>query len=469
MKRPAAFFLCLMLLLGLTACGSSAKQPAANSTAAPVPALRVGYARVVITPKSPINLEGYGTTRMHTAVLDNIFLTCLAITDSQDNTLLMLSADAMAVFDYVADPLMAKLSQEFGIPLENISISATHTHSAPSVGNSMNAILTNAIVPLVQEALDDRKPAQMFYGTATTHGLNFVRHYRMNDGSFAGDNFGSWSSGIAGHTTEADGEMRIVQFQRQGGKEVVLANWQAHPTLTGGSAKLELSADYVGAWRTYLEKERDCQFVYFQGAAGNINCYSYITAETVNNPDRSYSVHGKALTKTALQALENTVPLESGPIKVATLDFTAACDHSDAHMLADAEKIMDFYKNGKTLEEATSLAKSMGFNSYHHTTYVVARSKRGDSETVPIRACSVGELSYIVAPYEMFDTNGMYIRQNSPFKATLILGYSNNYLNYIASEAAYDHGCYEVDTRRYVKGTAEQLAEEFVKLLNSLQ
>ena len=42
----------------------------------------------------------------------------------------------------------------------------------------------------------------------------------------------------------------------------------------------------------------------------------------------------------------------------------------------------------------------------------------------------------------------------------------NDYHKYIPSERAFDHGCYEVDSRLYPKGTAEQLAQTLVELLS---
>jgi len=46
---------------------------------------------------------------------------------------------------------------------------------------------------------------------------------------------------------------------------------------------------------------------------------------------------------------------------------------------------------------------------------------------------------------------------------------ANGSHNYISSAEGFDYNCYEANTCRYVKGTGEALAEEYVNLLNQLK
>ena len=78
----------------------------------------------------------------------------------------------------------------------------------------------------------------------------------------------------------------------------------------------------------------------------------------------------------------------------------------------------------------------------------------------------IGQLAFAAVPYEMFCENGAYIKENSPCAATVLITCVNAYHKYIPSERAYDHGCYEVDSRLYPRGTAEQLANTIVEMMN---
>ena len=66
--------------------------------------LKVGFGRIDIMPQEHVELGGYGNGphRVSTHVLDTLFASCVAITDEQDNTLLLiqkLSRPAEEVFD----------------------------------------------------------------------------------------------------------------------------------------------------------------------------------------------------------------------------------------------------------------------------------------------------------------------------------------------------------------------------------
>jgi hypothetical protein len=79
----------------------------------------------------------------------------------------------------------------------------------------------------------------------------------------------------------------------------------------------------------------------------------------------------------------------------------------------------------------------------------------------------IGDLAFTAVPYEMFCENGKEIKEKSPFAATVILSCTNGYHKYIPSRRAYSQGCYEVDSRLYPEGTAEELAEILVKELQA--
>lgn len=108
-------------------------------------------------------------------------------------------------------------------------------------------------------------------------------------------------------------------------------------------------------------------------------------------------------------------------------------------------------------------------SSPYHADAILIRSQIREDLSIDVYAVSAGGISFVAFPYEMFDTNGKYIKDNTPFDMTFVLGYANSHLGYIASSEAYEYGCYEVDIRRYEKGTAEKLADQFVTMLKELK
>jgi hypothetical protein len=68
----------------------------------------------------------------------------------------------------------------------------------------------------------------------------------------------------------------------------------------------------------------------------------------------------------------------------------------------------------------------------------------------------------------MFDTNGMQIKEGSPFSMTFVLTCANNNLSYLPSDLAFQHGGYAVDVTLFTRGTAEELVTSYLGMLNDL-
>jgi hypothetical protein len=83
-------------------------------------------------------------------------------------------------------------------------------------------------------------------------------------------------------------------------------------------------------------------------------------------------------------------------------------------------------------------------------------------------AAGIGQLGVAALPYEVFDTNGKYIREQSPYPMTLIFSSANGGFNYIPSAQGFAHGCYEADMCRHAPGTGEEAAELAVQMLKQL-
>jgi len=89
--------------------------------------------------------------------------------------------------------------------------------------------------------------------------------------------------------------------------------------------------------------------------------------------------------------------------------------------------------------------------------------------SIPLYTLSLGDLAFVFSPYEMFDTNGKEIKEGSPYETTIVATCSNFMYGYVPSKLAYEYGGkYEVDGCRFVEGTGELSAQDFVKTLTAL-
>ena len=87
MKRLFPLLLIAVLLLTLCACGGKE-----NTKTEEPKTFRVGFGRVDVTPAGSVSLDGYDP-RASEGVLNPVMATCVAITDAENNTILLYTVD----------------------------------------------------------------------------------------------------------------------------------------------------------------------------------------------------------------------------------------------------------------------------------------------------------------------------------------------------------------------------------------
>ena len=436
--------------------------------------IKLGYARVDITPTESVPLRGYGNTsiRMHTNVLDPLYATCLAFTDEAGETALIYTMDLCGFGNTYNTWIREPLCQAVNLPPERIFASCTHNHSSPDPDNKEKdsiprylEFLKDQMIAAGKAALADRKPATAQIGRTHTNCMNFVRRYVLCDGTYAGDNYGHFKeSPIACHESPSDNCLQLVKFTRQGGKDVVIANFQMHPHRTGGYRKPDVSADIVGAMRAAYEAQTGSLFAYFSGGGGNVNGHSRIPQENIT---ADHIEHGKALADYALQVTFRDVKL--GALKTASKDLVVPINHDDDHLLPQAQEVNALWTKTKSYADCAPLLQKYGFNSVYRAAALIKRVSMPETETIPLWTVSIGDIAFVGAPYEMFDTSGMQIKDASPFAMTFIMTLNKEGHGYMPSKLGFAHGGYSADTCRFKPGIGEQLAESYIRLLESMK
>lgn len=438
--------------------------------------LRVGFGRADITPDASVPMGGYGNPklRFNEQIRDPLYATCIAFTDASDNTVLLFHTDMLQAYADLTAKVRETLCEAYGIPAQNVMIAATHSHSTPEVTltdiPAIAAFRKKYVAGLIaagHRAMADRADAYTYVCGCPTERMNFIRHYKIADSTYAGANFGNFSAGIVGHASNNDSWIQLIKFVRPGTQDILLMNWQAHPCFTGGVDKKVLSADYIGDLRKYLEEKTGAKFAFFQGAAGNHNGISFYPRET-----RTYDCaeYARLLGDYVLWALQAPVSVQGGRVASIHRDITLELDHSDDPMVPLCKDIYaEWCEKGDRPLSNKRAREELGLNSIYAVGGVLNRAARGTQDRMPVYAFRVGDLGFACAPYEMFGASGMHIKESSPYIMTFVVSCCNDTKGYLATELAYNHGCYEVDTRRYPKGCAEYLADTFVDMLTELK
>ena len=411
----------------------------------------VGYARVDCTPKDPLPI--YDATASTTS--DPLMITCTAISDGE-NAALIMSVDFKGIQRSVASQAFKVIEKAYGIPEERIMISATHSHSAPTIGGSSEAMgrwismFYKQLNVVVGKALSDLAPAEAYVGTAHAENVCFVRRYLLANGTYKTNP--SAADKPVEHESEADSELRTIRFQREGKKDIVLMNFQTHYGLYVEA----YSADFVHYLRQMSEKEMDIHFAYYSGASGNLN----MTNRTGPSPDKMDSV--KKMWATAKVAMSQEESAQLGKVHGATNLYAAKVLKDSAERVAQAKEV----DSKKDEAEKTALMKQYGFGSSRWVQGVLTRAGLDETQKIPFTGISFGEIAFSSSPIEQFDANAKWVRDNSPFKMTFTLSLTNGSYGYVPTAEAFPHGSYEVAVCRYVAGSGEEFAQEQLRLLN---
>ena len=145
--RIFALILCVAMLLAVAGCGSNDAISAPtrrllegeseiDGDDVPSSGFRVGYGRTDIMPNDSVPLGSYGNSmqRFSTGYLNKIFFSCIAVTDDDDTTMLLMSWDLTQCKEEYLKEFRQYAKKNYGIDENYVHLSGTHTHSSGDLG-----------------------------------------------------------------------------------------------------------------------------------------------------------------------------------------------------------------------------------------------------------------------------------------------------------------------------------------------
>ena len=219
--------------------------------------LRVGAAKVDITPSQselPKNSVG---------VLDRLYARTIVL-QSGTSTAALITIDAGGVPTPLWDAVTRQVESELKIPVANVLLTATHTHSA---GGARGPDYAQKIVESVRMASQRLTPARLGYGT----GVSYINVNRQ----IVDPKTGRWWEG-PNYDGPSDKTVAVLKFETVAGEPIaVYYNYAVHAVLAGQLD--QVSADIPGATSRYVEESFDDRIVaaWSSGASGDQNPIYY--------------------------------------------------------------------------------------------------------------------------------------------------------------------------------------------------
>jgi hypothetical protein len=258
--------------------------------------LLCGWAKVNLQPPYPttIAIDAARKGKKFEGIRDSIYARVFVFKQG-DVKVAYVSADLLILPPTVAE-LLDSILQQDGFNLNNIYLTATHTHT--SIGAWHNSYvgkifagkfdsnipkhIANCIALAVKTASNDLQPSKIGYTSVPASRLVFNR--------------------LVGEKGKVDSMIRIVKIERANGTNAAMISFTAHATIFH-EKMMQLSADWPGETVKQIEQSGKANFACF--SAGAVGSHGPFEHSKVQEDELKYIATGvAAIAKNVLDTLQ---------------------------------------------------------------------------------------------------------------------------------------------------------------------
>lgn len=417
--------------------------------------LRAGAATSNITPPLGTSLNGGMQDRTATHIHDEMHARCLVLDDGATK-LAIVVCDCCVLPQSILNQAKHLAHGHTGIPLDQMLVSATHTHSAATATSVFQSepdprygdFLAVRISDGIRRAAHNLAPAKIGWGVGRDESQVFNRRWKMRPGVEMVDPFGrtdrvrmnppQGSADLVEPAGPIDPEIGILSVRSADGNPLaLLANYSLH--YVGGTAGTDVSADYFGEFadrvQQLLNADRlDPAFVGIMsnGTSGNINNINF---REKGQPRPPYAQIRYVANRIATEAARVAGDIEYHdwvPLVMREARLRLGRRPTPKDEVARAKFILS-KAAGPTL---TALEEV-----YAHET-VMLNEYPPFVETI-VQALRIGDLGITTSPCETFVETGLAIKAASPLKPTFTIELANDYCGYLPTAEHHQLGGYE--------------------------
>jgi enterochelin esterase-like enzyme len=419
--------------------------------------LRVGAAAVEIAADDSMPLGGSILPGVAKGQEGQLRAVAVVIEKPGSGKVAIVACDVLFVTRDMIDPVAEQIAKDCGIPVENILINATHTHSAPSTGTvhgyKRDEIfcrnVQQSIVKAVRQADERRK------STASTFAFRLGEESSVGQNSrlLLKDNTIYWigpRDEFVRPTGPFDPELPVLAFRDD--KKKLQALIFNHSTHTIGARKPGFrSPSFYGLACQELETELGGTVCFLEGASGSTHNLTLKTDEMV--------IRMKQAVKDALDKAE---PREVNRVAALKKKFTFKVRHFDEEK---EELVVSAYCKKMAGANADS------FTSVFRDQRKTLAPQQGQERSTWLQTIVIGDVAIVGVPAEFFTILGQEIKRRSPYRYTYVAELANDWIGYLPDKKAFDLGGYQTWTglHSYAEpSTGERIVDEVVKMLKEM-
>ena len=391
-----------------------------------------GFAKETITPSIGLPMAGYVGLRKSTGVLDDLHVRCIYL--KQEEEVFLLQYDLLYVDKILTDQLCKRISSTFSMKENHVIINAIHTHSGPAqildksginqrlayidgdYDEELVSFLLDKGMLAARRAFDDRKEAELSFGTGKYHDIGTNRNQKDK---------------------QIDDMLSVLELSQYQGTRALIFAYACHPTIFHEENTC-YSCDLLASAFELLEQEVEVA-MFYNGACGDVSTRFTKRSSSKEEAKRL----GSLLADHVKEVQEHLCTVEE------TLHVLAATYTCKTRCYP--EQMENFYNSCHDAHEEELL----------HLYEQMAKSLRNQTLELPVRVLMLGSLRYVYVPVELFSSLSLRLKQLWKDHEVILVAYAMDYFSYMPDEAAYEEQPigFEAVISPFAKGCGERFIE----------
>ncbi|MBI5689981.1 MAG: hypothetical protein HZC55_07750 [Verrucomicrobia bacterium] len=442
MRVPALAVIALSTLILLAGC-TALRRPATR------PEFRAGAATVDISPPTlPVRIAGGFLEGAGREMKDPLHVRSLVLDDGRTRLALVVVDTCMMPRDLI-DEAKRLAHARCGIPIDHLTISATHTHSAPAAMSCLGtradpayqAWLPGKIAEGIAAAAANLQPARIGWASVDdwqhTHNRRWIRRTDRKikdpfgaDTALANMHPGYLSPDVIGPSGPVDPELSVLVVRTRAGRPLaVWANYSQH--YFGAPA---VSADYYGHFCRHLARlleepgEGNGPFVaaMTQGTSGDLMWMDYGAPKSDLTLDR----YAAAVAASAARAVGRASDRDHAALGIVERRLPLAYRVPDEARLAWARPIAAGIVEDRPKDRTEVYARE-----------AILLHERPRTELL-LQAIRIGDLTIAALPNEVYALTGLKLKARAPGGAHFNIELANGAEGYIPPPEQHHLGGY---------------------------
>ncbi|MEW6358693.1 MAG: neutral/alkaline non-lysosomal ceramidase N-terminal domain-containing protein [Planctomycetota bacterium] len=412
--------------------------------------MKIGFAKVDITPRVGVELCGFGAFRLRRSigVRDRLWAKAMAV-EHEGVRAVIVSCDLIGVPLSMTADVRRLVREGVGMPADAVMVHCTHTHSGPGMGTYIGwgeadapylELLPGRIARACCEAAADLRPAALLHAQVPCAGVGYNREY---------DKTPPMEEALKDDYRPAKPELtdttcHVLKVERDGRMDGFLAYFGCHPVVCCAETRY-IHGDYCGVAMNLLEGERPGSVgLFLQGAQGDVN--SCVVHKPEAESLRALDVIASRFARAVRHGIEAAQPVEVDSVACVRRDVTFSRKDWGR------ENFTDLLAREEAVIHAPEASQEDGNVRLSVVRAIALRRlikalDAGESLQPPseVQGLRLGPIALLGGPFEIFQAikNEVVAKARAPIP--LVMGITNDAIGYAVDRAKAAQGGYAAD------------------------